>query len=62
MKLVELTINEAREFGYCYVGSWQDELAVRTGKMVEKIERYARKHQIETEYVNKNDECYLIVK
>lgn len=62
MVRIEDMVKEARETGSCYVGSWQEDFAVRTGTMVAKIERYARKHRIVTDYSNANEECWLIVK
>lgn len=57
----EAIINEAVEFGACYIGSYAEDCAMATNKVFEKVERYAREHRLNTEYkTNENLECYLV--
>ena len=59
---VEMLINDAFDFGSVFVGSYIEECAERTNKMIDKIERYAKNHNITTNYVFDGNECYLKVK
>lgn len=55
-------INEAMMFGSCYIGSFKPEFAEASTKTFKRVERYAKRHGITTQYVVEGYDAYIIAR